>query len=154
MKYREFLAVAALLNERLGVTPMLFGSVGLERRLGTDLGADDVDVLLPEHTLKNDWEKVSDLMAESGYSPSAGKARGFLKDGVMIEFGSIEGVAKFAGLDITAVPHELDGGADYLLLDLPMYLRVYRALAAEPGRENKRDRQKIALIERAVDGVS
>ena len=48
MKYAEFLRVASLLNRELGVTPLLFGSLGLERRLHMDLNADDIDVLIPE----------------------------------------------------------------------------------------------------------
>ena len=37
MKYPEFLRIALVLNRRLQITPLLFGSLGLEQRLNTSL---------------------------------------------------------------------------------------------------------------------
>ena len=40
---QKFLHIAGLLNEQLSTTPLLYGSLGLERRLSADLNADDID---------------------------------------------------------------------------------------------------------------
>ena len=39
-KKKEFLYIAKLLNEKLDVVPLLFGSLGLEQRLHTNLNAE------------------------------------------------------------------------------------------------------------------
>ena len=41
---QKFLHIAGLLNEQLLTTPLLYGSLGLERRLSADLNADDIDL--------------------------------------------------------------------------------------------------------------
>ena len=46
-KWKLFLKIARTLNRR-GVTPLLYGSLGLWRRTGEAIFADDIDVLLPE----------------------------------------------------------------------------------------------------------
>lgn len=48
MKYTEFLHIADLIKKEFSVTPLLFGSLGLERRLHNNLSVDDIDVLIPE----------------------------------------------------------------------------------------------------------
>ena len=58
MKKKEFLYIAELLNEKLHVVPLLFGSLGLEQRLHTNLNADDIDVLIPEVFLNEKWDSV------------------------------------------------------------------------------------------------
>lgn len=50
---QKFLHIAGLLNEQLSTTPLLYGSLGLERRLSADLNADDIDVLILEKFLKD-----------------------------------------------------------------------------------------------------
>ena len=69
-KYKKeaFLQITEMLNARLGITPLLFGSLGLEQRLGTDLGADDVDVLIPEEFLSEKWDCIAKIMSEEGYT--------------------------------------------------------------------------------------
>ena len=44
MKYSEFLHIAGLLNVQLSVCPLLYGSLGLEKRLSVDLNADYLKV--------------------------------------------------------------------------------------------------------------
>lgn len=59
--------IAGLLNEQLSTTPLLYGSLGLERRLSADLNADDIDVLILEKFLKDEWCRLVDLMEADGY---------------------------------------------------------------------------------------
>ena len=42
--------------------PLLYGSLGFEKRLSINLNADDIDVLIPEKYIKSDWNKLIDLM--------------------------------------------------------------------------------------------
>ena len=63
---QKFLHIAGLLNEQLSTTPLLYGSLWLERRLSADLNADDIDVLILEKFLKDEWCRLVDLMEAAG----------------------------------------------------------------------------------------
>ena len=154
MKYAAFLSVARLLNRRLQVTPLLFGSLGLERRLNADLNADDIDVLLPERYVKDDWTALRALMESEGYRLMDESEHEFDRDGIRIAFAGIESLAPFAGIDVSGIPVISDGGADYMLLTLSDYLKVYTASSKDGYRKNvkhKQDQQKTDLIRRALE---
>ena len=153
MKYDQFLRIADLINQRLQVKPLLFGSLGLEVRLGISLGADDIDILIPGKLLRDDWNKVMNLMGEGGYTLSSTDKNEFDKNGIHVSFAAIEELGPFAGVDIKAVPVVTDTGVSYLLLELSDYLKVYKALSKDVHRRDekkKRDREKIALINQAI----
>ena len=67
MKYFEFLHIASLINQILDTTPLLFGSLGLEKRLNKNLDADDIDVLIPEMILNKSWNRLIDMMKKDGH---------------------------------------------------------------------------------------
>ena len=149
MKYAEFVRIAKLLNEDLQIKPLLFGSLGLERRLDTDLNADDIDVLVPERFVGGDWDRLLALMTAQGYSLYDQQEHAFEKDGVSVAFASLESLEPFAGVDIAAIPTVTDSGAEYLLLGLEDYLKVYQASSKDGYRrdvKNKQDQAKIDLI--------
>ena len=84
MKKREFLYIAKLLNEKLHVIPLLFGSLGLEQRLHTNLNADDIDVLIPEIFLNEKWDSVVTIMNDSGYALYDLHEHAFEKSGLSV----------------------------------------------------------------------
>ena len=155
LKYEIFLHLARLMNQRLHVTPLLFGSLGLEKRLDTDLNADDIDILIPEAFLSGDpWSRLASLMRGAGYALYDEHEHAFERDGVSVAFASIESLAPFAGVDIDRIPTLEEGGARYRLLTLADYLKVYTASSKDGYRrdvKNKRDEEKIALIRRALE---
>ena len=114
MKYEAFLTIAAALNRKMRITPLLFGSLGLERRLGKALNPDDIDVLIPERYLKADWQRLIDLMRESGYALIDEEEHEFARGDTRIAYASIENLAPFAGVDIQSIPEVMDQGASYL----------------------------------------
>ena len=46
-KFNLSLENARLLSDKFGIVPLLYGSLGLEYLTGDDLGADDIDILVP-----------------------------------------------------------------------------------------------------------
>ena len=153
MKYDVFLSVAAMLNQRFRVIPLLFGSLGLERRLGIPMNPDDIDVLIPEKFLTSNWQLTVTLMAEAGYVLRDEAEHEFAKDAIKIAFASIENLAPFAGIDIQKIPQIRDNGVIYFLPELPDYLKVYEASSRDGYRKNvkhKQDQQKINLILNAL----
>ncbi len=154
MKYVEFLHIAGLINERFGVIPLLFGSLGLEVRLQKCLNADDIDVLIPEKVIDDEWDKLVDLMTSEGYLLIDIEEHEFKKSDIKIAFADLEGLTPFAGIDISRIPVVSDTGASYLLLDLPDYLSVYEASLKDSYRinvKNKQDQIKIDIIKSVLD---
>jgi len=153
MKYSNFLYIADLLNKKLKIIPLLFGSLGLEKRLTMDLYADDIDILVPEVYLNNNWLDLLKLMNDEGYCLCNEEEHEFKKGDIKIAFASIESLKEFANIDIANIPYITDGGATYLLLELEDYLKVYKESSKDGYRKNvknKQDQYKIDLIEKAV----
>ena len=153
LMYAGFLAIAARLNRELGVAPLLFGSLGLTRRLGTDLAPDDIDILLPERFVTGDWHRLEALMTAAGYVLRDEEEHEFENKGLKAAFASLESLGPFAGVDTGKIPTIRDHGADYLLLELSDYLKVYQASSQDGYRHNvkhKQDQQKIRLIMQAM----
>lgn len=153
MKKKLFLQIAKNLNETLGVVPLLFGSLGLEQRLGEKLNADDIDILIPEEYLDEKWDKIIEVMTALGYSLYDVHEHAFEKDGVSAAFASIENLVPFAGVDTVLIPAVDEDGIRYYLLELEDYLKVYTASSRDGYRrdtKNKNDIEKIELIKRAL----
>ena len=152
-KFSEFLSAAARINEELRVSPLLFGSLGLEQRLGISLNSDDIDVLLPERFLNAGWQKMISMMNKLGYTLQDEEEHEFVKGDFRIAFASMENLEPFAGVDLKGIPLIREQGTSYYLLELPDYLRVYEASSRDGYRKNvkhKQDRQKINLILKAM----
>lgn len=153
MKYSEFLLIAKSINVQFNVLPLLFGSLGLERRLNMDLHADDIDILLPEYYLKEGWQALKKLMEELGYELYDLHEHAFQKGEFSTAFASLENLTPFAGVDVSQIPKMTDDGASYLLLDLLDYQRVYEASSKDGYRVNKKekkDNEKLTLIAQAL----
>ena len=154
MKKQEFLYIAKLFNEKLHIVPLLFGSLGLEQRLHTNLNADDIDVLIPEAFLNEKWNSVVALMNDNGYVLYDLHEHAFEKSGLSLAFASIESLTPFAGIDPAKIPVIEEMGVRYYLLDLQDYLKVYMASSTDGYRKNirnKKDEQKIELINKALE---
>ena len=153
MKKKEFLYVAESLNKKLNIVPLLFGSLGLEQRLHTSLNADDIDILIPEAFLDEEWNGVVTVMNDNGYALYDLHEHAFEKSGLSLAFASIESLTPFAGIDIAKIPIIEESGVYYYLLDLQDYLKVYTASSNDGYRKNiknKKDEEKIKLINKAL----
>ena len=153
VKKKEFLYIAKLLNEKLDVVPLLFGSLGLEQRLHTNLNADDIDVLIPEIFLNEKWDSVVTIMNDSGYVLYDLHEHAFEKSGLSVAFASIESLTPFAGINPAKIPVIEETGIRYYLLELQDYLKVYMASSKDGYRKsvkNKKDEQKIKLINKVL----
>ena len=152
-KYHEFLKIAAMLNKKLGCTPLLFGSLGLSRRLDADLLPDDIDVLLRREFLTDRWTELAALMHALGYALYDLHEHAFEREGLSAAFAELEGLADFAGVDVGAIPILSDGDCSYRLLTLSDYRKVYAASAKDGYRRDKKmknDRAKLDLIDAAL----
>lgn len=156
-KYKLFLRLAKALNAGLNITPLLFGSLGLEQRLGMDLHADDIDILVPEYYLHDGWQALTRLMEQLGYELYDLHEHAFRSGELSVAFAGIENLIPFAGINIAQIPMMNDGDAAYLLLELPDYQKVYEASSKDGYRvykKEKKDYEKLALIMEALNRQS
>lgn len=56
--YNEFINIAKTFNKELGIIPLLYGSLGLEKVTGLDFSPEDIDLLIPLIFLEEKWEKL------------------------------------------------------------------------------------------------
>lgn len=67
MKKLLFFENAKLLTEKLGIIPLMYGSLGLEYLTGKCLDADDIDILIPEVFVTERWDEFKSFLTSEGY---------------------------------------------------------------------------------------
>ena len=149
-KFNYFLENARLLSDNLGIVPLLYGSLGLEYLTGDDLGADDIDILVPRLFITERWHEFKSLLEAQGYVLVDEHEHTFARDGVAYSYADIEDLESFAGINTESIEmHEVDG-IRFLLLSLKQYLAVYKQSSKDGYRvkvRQKKDADKIRFIE-------
>ena len=149
-KFNLFLENARLLSDKLGIVPLLYGSLGLEYLTSDVLGADDIDILIPRVFITDRWQEFKAVLEEHGYVLADEHEHTFVRDGVVYSYADIEDLESFAGISTEDIEmHEADG-VRFLLLSLEQYLAVYKQSSKDGYRVNvrqKKDADKIKFIE-------
>ena len=149
-KFNFFLENARFLSDKLGIVPLLYGSLGLEYLTGDVLGADDIDILVPCVFITERWHEFKALLEVQGYVLADEHEHTFARDGVAYSYADIEDLEPFAGINTEDIEmHEADG-VRFLLLSLEQYLLVYQKSSKDGYRVNvrqKKDADKIRFIE-------
>ena len=149
-KFKLFLENARLLSDKFGIVPLLYGSLGLEYLTGDDLGADDIDILVPRVFITERWHELKALLEAQGYVLADEREHTFLRDGVAFSYADIEDLEAFAGINKKDIEMYEADGVSFLLLSLEQYLAVYRQSSKDGYRVNvrqKKDAVKIRFIE-------
>ena len=149
-KFNLFLENARLLSNNLCMVPLLYGSLGLEYLTGDDLGADDIDILVPRVFIIEGWHEFKVLLEAQGYVLTDEHERTFVRDGVAYSYADIEDLESFAGIRTKDIEMCEADGIRFLLLSLEQYLAVYRKSSKDGYRVNvrqKKDADKIRFIE-------
>lgn len=153
-KTYEFIKLARLLNERFGITPLLYGSLGLEYLTKKKLLAEDIDILVPESFIGDGWEEFKSFLSKHGYTLVCEREHTFQKDEVEYSFAKIEELETFAEIRMSDIKKLERSGAEFYLLNLEQYLRVYKASSKDGYRVNvreKKDTEKIAFIKECLE---
>lgn len=149
-KFDLFIENARFLSDKFGIVPLLYGSLGLEYLTGDDLGADDIDILVPRMFVTERWQELKVVLEGQGYALVDACEHTFVRDGVAYSYADIEDLESFAGIRIADIEvHKVDG-VRFLLLSLEMYLKVYKKSVQDGYRVNvrrKKDAEKIRFIE-------
>ena len=149
-KFNLFLENARFMSDEFDIVPLLYGSLGLEYLTGDDLGADDIDILVPCVFITERWQEFKAILEEHGYVLVDEHEHTFVRDGVAYSYADIEDLEAFAGINTEDIEmHEADG-VRFLLLSLGQYLDVYKQSSKDGYRVNvrqKKDADKIRFIE-------
>lgn len=159
--FGAFLEIAEQLN-KLGMTPLLMGSVGLERRTGRDWQARDLDIHVPGDP--RGWEAPDDeriyredelnaMMGQLGYVLVDRHEHEFQKEGLSVEFGGLDSLLEFAGVPLEELEEIETQGVRYYLPTLEQYLKIYQASSKDSYRaenNNQKDFAKIAYLEEVL----
>ena len=149
-KFNLFLENARLLSDKLGIVPLLYGSLGLEYLTGDDLGADDIDILVSRVFITDRWQEFKAVLEEHGYVLVDEHEHTFVRDDVAYSYADIEDLESFAGINTEAIEMREVDGVRFLLLSLEQYLAVYKQSSKDGYRVNvrqKKDADKIRFIE-------
>ncbi len=156
MKKSMFFENAELLAEKFGISPLMYGSLGLEYITGENLNADDIDILIPEIFVTKRWNEFKCIMEEADYVLVDEHEHTFLKNDIYLSYASIEELEPFANINLSEIAEHCDNGVSFKLLSLKQYLQVYHASAKDGYRVNvreKKDNDKIAFIEKYLNAT-
>ena len=107
----------------------------------------------PDHLRIYDWDKIMKVMNHLGYTLIDIHEHEFQKDGVSVEFGSIDSLPDFAGVsesDIELIHLE---DITFRVPSLEQYFSIYTASSQDSYRNdqnNDKDFVKIAYLEKML----
>ena len=152
-KIEAFLENAGMLHNLMGITPLLYGSLGLQYLTGEELNADDIDMLIPKVYVGERWAEFRRVLEAQGYVLVDEHEHTFEKGGIHYAYAQIEELKSFAGIRMEEIKTVCDKSVCFKLLSLEQYLSVYTASSKDGYRMNmkeKRDMEKIALIKKKM----
>ena len=147
--FEEFLVVAKCLNEKFKVSPLLYGSLGLEILTRRSLDPKDIDLLIPLEFIQERWENLKSELEEQGYKLIDINEHEFSNGHHKLGFSDIEDLEDYAAININEIEYRDYSDIKYRLLNLNQYLLVYSRSVKDGYRintRNKKDNEKIDLI--------
>ena len=153
MKKLLFFENAKLLKEKFDIIPLMYGSLGLEYITGNSLDVDDIDILIPEIFLNEQWSEFKGFLTERGYILFDEHEHTFQKEDVFYSYASVEELESFARINISDIRLARNDDVQFRLLSLEQYLKVYMKSSKDGYRINirkKKDQEKIAFIEKCI----
>ncbi|GGH86978.1 hypothetical protein JOD43_001844 [Pullulanibacillus pueri] len=160
-KFNAFIKIAKKLND-IEIIPLLMGSVGLEVVTGKSWDAQDLDIHVPgdkrgwevppETNIYN-WNNIVDIMISMEYRLVDLHEHAFSKEGLSVEFGIIDTLPSFAGVQLQDLDMHNVGEIKYYLLTPKQYLSVYESSSKDSYRadhNNNKDIRKIDFLKRMI----
>ena len=151
MKKQCFFENAKLLNEKFGIVPLMYGSLGLEFITNENLNADDIDILIPRVFITERWDEFKSFLLSKGYVLFDEHEHTFQRKGILYSYAFIEELKSFAEIELSDIEELCNSGIKFKVLSLEQYLKVYCASAKDGYRitvREKKDNDKIVFIEK------
>lgn len=160
-KFNEFIKIAKKLND-IEIIPLLMGSVGLEIVTRKSWDAQDLDIHIPgdkrgwevppELNIHN-WNDIVSIMNSMEFTLIDLHEHHFSKEGLSVEFGIIDTLPSFAGVQLENLEMHQLGEVSYYLLNQEQYLSVYKSSSKDSYRadnNNNKDIRKVDFLKRMI----
>lgn len=156
-KFNVFLQIAKELNA-INIIPLLMGSVGFEIVTNRNWDAGDLDIHVPgdsrgweapAETALHNWRGIMSIMGHLGYELIDLHEHEFAKGNLSVEFGIIDTLPDFAGIQLNELEVYSTDGIEYYLLSPEQYSAVYQASSQDSYRAEKnnfKDLEKINYL--------
>ena len=158
IKFEKFQELAGLLNAKLQIVPLLYGSLGLEVLTGHDFNADDVDILVPKQFIFDKWSILENLLENNGYKLVDLHEHTFEKYNYEFSFAGIENLEKYTEISANDISVITAKECQYKLLSLSQYLVVYEKFSRDEYRimrgKNPRDLYKVEYLKEKLSQES
>lgn len=159
--FNEFRSICLYLN-KIGIVPTLMGSLGLEFISKEDWKPSDIDIHVPgdprgweapdELRIYN-WGKIMTVMKELGYDLVDIHEHEFRKNGISVEYGSIDSLYDFAGIAESDIELIQLNEIKFRVPSLKQFLSIYEASSKDSYRNdnnNNKDFKKIDWLNRHI----
>lgn len=153
-KFEIFLEVGKGLNRVFNIVPVLFGSLGLYKKIGEYGQANDIDILIPEELINKRWGELIYFMQDLGFKLADQKEHEFSREGESVGFARQEDLPKKAGINPSNLEISNKDGVVFKELTAEQFLKVYELMLRDKYRQEKLgkdDKKKIELIENYIE---
>lgn len=152
--FEEFKTICLHLN-RVGIIPTLMGSLGLEYRSKKAWNPSDIDIHVsgdprgweaPDELRIYHFEKITEVMEALGYQLIDIHEHEFHKNGLSVEYGTIDSLYDFAGISESEIELVQLKDIKFRVPSLKQYLSIYEASSKDSYRNennNHKDFKKI-----------
>lgn len=159
--FEEFKQICLRLN-KVGITPTLMGSLGLEFVSKTAWQPSDIDIHVPgdpsgwqapDELRIYDWDKIMTIMKELGYCLVDLHEHEFQKNAVSVEFGAIDSLYDFAGISESELLLTEFDEIKFRVPNLKQFLSIYEASSKDSYRNdnnNHKDFKKIDWLKKHI----
>ena len=147
-KLSTFLEIAKVLN-KYGITPTLYGSLGLYRIVGQLDEVNDIDVVIPNKNLIDGLDELMRILAEIGYKQEAPYPHEFTKG-----YGSVgfepESDLEELGINLKTLKVTEVDGIRFKELSPKDYLLVYKRNKESQEKKINSTKRKLEALEKII----
>ncbi len=143
-----FRKVVCTLN-RIGVEPVIYGSLGLHLLTGKNVKINDIDFLLQDSDFDRKWDDIKTIL-EADYCKLDPKHKQEFKcQDLFVSFLKIKDVSQLTKINFSRLKKYRYGGGIYRNLNPKQYLDFYEKRSKKRNNskiKRKKDLEKIELI--------
>jgi hypothetical protein len=151
-----FLEIVKHLNTKFQITPILYASFALEKVLGTNLDAKDIDLLIPKHHFEHRHDIISYFLFQ-GYHYIHDDVIHLVKDGIDIELADESYWITHCHLDKKAFHTVHEASCTYQILGARNLMNLYGYLLTLKNRsieKKQKDQVKIEMLSTCISNHS
>lgn len=153
--FDEFVKICSSLN-KVGIIPTLMGSLGLEFISKKNWNPSDIDIHVsgnprgweaPDDSRIYKLDQIMNVMIKLGYDLVDIHEHEFQKDGISVEYGSIDSLYDFAGIYESEIELVQLNGIMFRIPNLKQFLKIYEASSKDSYRNNNNNNKDFIKIE-------